>query len=399
MNLSPVHKKEGSTPLASNSEFSMPAEGNGDLLGGLHQESDNVDERPGEIKPAIDHQRSFEAVSKDELSPELAVEVMRDSEEGKRPQKQSAESLRNLDEEKKGLEHQHSRPDNSLEREEKANKNGTTVEISFADIQLRKSLAKGKADGDKNASNDEKDHPLPQTAENSAADRPMSGLIKSGDQAAKGSVAAKNPLKPDRYANSPFRKTSGLNLNGKLTNTDSNNANTKSSTINRAPPPRAKKFYEKMEPSKITDLNSTSMFKNGILGGAQGRSVSTGQNRYKKKSHLRRMEEILQAESSKNIFKSDEDEQRDSGRGPKIDLFFKRYTKLPMRFDRIDHDEIKVHSTSVKVAQLEAERLREERRKRFVGHPYPGGRMQTQQHLGEPAPQRRASQFLPQDLQ
>jgi hypothetical protein len=257
-------------------------------------------------------------------------------------------------------------PGPSMNFDDKAGKKEQQFEISFADIQLQNSLSKDKLAMEKGlAKKGTNPQKSPEPAK-AAGDRPMSGLKKTDDDNKNGGLAAKQPPKPDRHASSPFKK-SAFNANNMSNREDSSNANSRPSGANRAPPPKAKKFYEKAEPEKITDLHSTSVFHKGILGAGAGRSVSTGEQRFKKKGHLRQMEDIMDNEHSHNVFRPSADGQKDSNGNPKLDLFFKRYAKLPGKQDRIDHGEIKAHSNHVKVAQLEAERIREDRRKRFVG--------------------------------
>lgn len=260
-------------------------------------------------------------------------------------------------------------PEASMFFEDKANKREQQFEISFADIQLQNSLSKDKSAMEKELAMKGMKLPKDQQNPKQTTDRPTSGLKKHEGEHLTSDLAAKHPPKPDRNASSPYKKST-FNVNNKSTRDDHSNANSKPSAGQRGPPPKAKKFYEKAEAEKITDLQTTSVFKNGIIGNGAGRSASTGDQKIKKKGYLRQMEEILEADKHQNLFKSDEMNREGSTTSPKIDLFFKRYAKLPTRQDKIDHNEIKAHSNQVKVAQLEAEKIREEKRKRFVGWIY-----------------------------
>jgi hypothetical protein len=329
-----------------------------------HRIKSAVDKKgSGELKHNGDHSPTF----KEGNGKKVPIAGHKDDPRNHHPSDQLGHNL-NLGNET--ISRKNSGPEPYHDRHDKGGKNGQPVEISFADIQATNHKSKDRLKIENNTSlgdqigfsHDEK-HP-------ESNHRPKSGFRKHED----GKAVPPSNLKGDKSPSSP-KKMSGLNSTNPPTDDEKSKDLGQSPGKLKGPPPKAKKFYEKTEPSKITDLNTTSMFKNGLMGAGAGRSASTGQNRFKKKGHLQQMDDLMKDMDSRhersangqNIFKQDLGDPSDSNRSPKIDLFFKRYNKMPMRLDRIDHDEIKAHANGVKVAQLEADRQREERRKRFVG--------------------------------
>jgi hypothetical protein len=180
-----------------------------------------------------------------------------------------------------------------------------------------------------------------------------------------------SPLKP-KPTDTPISTVYHNNLKKEKVS-DASHSNSRPSLVQKSPPRKVIKFYEKGDPTQIVDLSSTSMFKRGLLNSVHNKDGHQSVERIKKKGYLKQMEEILtqmkNGENSnhvkKNIFSIDNTTQA-PGSDPKKDLFFRRYTKLPTPTTRIDHDAIKYHSASFKVSQLEADKKREDTRKQFV---------------------------------
>lgn len=135
----------------------------------------------------------------------------------------------------------------------------------------------------------------------------------------------------------------------------------------KSPPRKVMKFYEKGDPKQIVDLDSTAMFKNGVLGASHSKG---SQERYKKRGHLRQMEDLLaqmnngeQSTPVRRISPANGSLPQDQQRK---DLFFKRYSRPQNTPSKIDHEAIKYHAATVMVAQLEADKQREDKRRRFV---------------------------------
>lgn len=164
----------------------------------------------------------------------------------------------------------------------------------------------------------------------------------------------------------PISTAFGLKSNKSKSN-ERPNSHTKLRLIEKSPPRKVMKFYEKGDPSQIVDLDSTAVFKNGVLGTVHNKGSN---EKFKKKGHLRQMEDLLtkmnQYEQSTPVNGSSFAAHDQSQDQPRKDLFFKRYSKPINPAAKIDHEAIKYHAASVMVSHLEAEKQREERRKRFV---------------------------------